>query len=130
MATVNEELARFLCSKRQFSIENKRVKHGAFLPHKGATSVFMVVGLAISEMWDIGQAHVVEASGRTLHGCALIMMEHVRECGLELDPDNVPPRHASIVGWPSSKGEQKLRAMDLAARATLRLPFPLLASES
>ena len=122
MNAVSEELARFLCHRREFNAESGRVKPRAFLPPNGATSVFMVVGLAANEIWNMGQTHVARPPDRCIRGCAFIMMKDVRECGLELDPDNDPPRHANIVGWPPEKSERKLRAMDLSVRATLRLP--------
>lgn len=38
-------------------------------------------------------------------------------------PDNVPERHANIVGWPNEKDKQisLVAAQELAAIATLRL---------
>jgi hypothetical protein len=119
---LNQELARFLCSRTHFSPTKRRVKYSAFLPSGNATSVFMVVGLTTDQVWELARTHVAKPSNRTVHGCAYVGLEHVRRCRLEVDPDNSPPRHANIVGWPENKAERKSRAIDLAAKATLGLP--------
>jgi hypothetical protein len=37
-------------------------------------------------------------------------------------PDEPPVRHANITGWPQTKDEIKVKAMELAAKAALVLP--------
>ena len=49
------------------------------------------------------------------------MATTVRETGLTIDPDNDPPRHANILGWPEEKSEQKLIALELSESAKLKL---------
>ena len=60
-------------------------------------------------------------TARTLHGRADILASQVEVVGLRLKPDNVPERHAEIVGWPQAKDEQLSLAQQLAAVALLRL---------
>jgi len=56
-----------------------------------------------------------------VYGFANIIASAVCEMDLDVDPDNNPPRHADIVGWPQEKSERMLIAQELAAKATLRL---------
>ena len=58
---------------------------------------------------------------RTLHGRADIQALNILEINLQVNPDNIPPRHANIIGWPELKEEQKSIAQELAAKASLRL---------
>jgi hypothetical protein len=117
-----ELLTRFLTSRNHYSPHNRRVKYGAFMPPSDLRlSVFRVEGLSNVEIWEIGEKNVVQKSEKTLHGRAEIKTIEVTEKGLSVDPDNNPPRHASIIGWYQDKGKQKLIAMELAAEAALEL---------
>ena len=84
-------------------------------------SVFRVEGLDNNKIWQIGEKKVVSQSGKTLYGRAEIRAQLVEKTGLSIDPDNNPPRHANIIGWPLEKNEQKLIALELAKEATLEL---------
>jgi hypothetical protein len=103
------------------------VKHQAFLPMRNPetllleTSVFRISHLKDDEIWDIGQREVIRNSGRRLHGRADIILSKVLENGLSISPDDPPPRHANIVGWPDEESKQKMIAIALAAEAQLRL---------
>ena len=66
-------------------------------------SVFQIEGLDENLIWEIGTTHVAEPGNRTLHGRGDITVAAVSETGLGLSPDNEPPRHANIVGWPEEK---------------------------
>jgi hypothetical protein len=92
-------------------------------------SVFRIRGLEEQEVWTMGRQHVLEpAVGRqpnaTLYGRAAVLVSAVFETGLQVDPDDTPPRHASITGWPEDKAEQKSTALELAGSAALRLRGP------
>lgn len=119
----DEMLARFLLSSRQFSREARRAKADAFIPHPHAElSVFRTHDLKDEAIWSLGLT-VAEPSGKTLHGRAELICETVRALGFEAVPDEPPPRHANITGWPrNDKGAQRLRALELAALAKLVLP--------
>lgn len=117
-----ESLSRYIMDKRQFSAQDRRVKYSAFLPARsGETSVFRIAGLLDYEIWEIGHREVAQKRGKRLLGRADISASHVLENSLKVKPDNNPPRHANIIGWPAEKSEQKLIAMELAAEAQLYL---------
>ena len=118
-----EPVARYLSQSGHFSQEKRRVKPHAFLPEPSrlATSVFRTHRLTESEIWALGETYVAGPTGRTLHGRADLLVSQVETLGLRLNPDNVPERHAEIVGWPQAKSEQLSLAQELAVVALLRL---------
>lgn len=117
-----ENLSRFILSKNHFSILHQRVKYAAFLPlPNGKTSVFRTSQLTDSEIWETGDKEVAQKRNMALLGRADISTYHVLYNRLRIIPDNDPPRHANITGWPEEKSEQKLIAMDLAEKAHLHL---------
>ena len=118
----NDPLARFLTSKNHYSRQNNRVRANAFLPPADRKlSVFQIKELAETEIWRIGETCISQPTGRTLHGRADISVLSVHNVDLKIDPNNKPPRHANIIGWPEEKSKQKLFALELAAKATLKL---------
>lgn len=118
-----EVLSRFIFSRNHFSPGNSRVKPDAFLPSRDPveTSVFRTTGLARGDVQSIGEG-VGSASSRSLKAWADVLAGAVYDVGLQVRPDNVPERHAAIVGWPAHKDEQLSLAQQLAEAATLRGP--------
>lgn len=102
------------------------MKHGAFLPSPNPetsvleVSVFRVFGLSDEEIWSIGDAGLRPPGRSTLYARGDLTVTSVERNRLQVAPDDVPPRHANIVGWPDEKSEQKLRAIELAASVLLR----------
>lgn len=86
-------------------------------------SVFRIDGLQLEEIWEIGQREVIDAmsQSRELKGIADVKALKVQENDLEIEPDNIPSRHANIIGWPEEKEKQKIIAQELAAEAKLVL---------
>ena len=120
--TDEDPLARFIFSEHHFAATTGRVKHQAFLPRPdGSTSVFAIRSLPESDIWELGQVFVATPGKRTLRARADAAVRDVLAASLEVVLDNTPPRHASIAGWPAEKSAQKVRAEELAARATLKL---------
>lgn len=121
----SESLARYLTHKNHYSPLHNSVRPAAFQPPSTLRlSVFRIAGLTLKEVWEIGEVDVINAMHpprKNLHGFADIKAAVVYEKSLDVDPDNNPPRHADIVGWPEEKSERNLIAQELAARATLRL---------
>lgn len=115
-----EILSRFIIRKSWIRSLNNTVKHDAFLPKDGETSVFRIYGIAENEIWDIGEREVAATRGHIL-GRADITASIIRRNGLEAIPKEPPIRHAVIANWPSERSEQKLIAMELAAEAQLRI---------
>ncbi|MDH3975577.1 MAG: hypothetical protein OEV42_14965 [Deltaproteobacteria bacterium] len=124
--TNNETISRFLTSRSHYSpnapLPAKRVKYGAFMPmmHEGKweCSVFRIDGLREDEVWHIGEAQIAKSS-RKVHGRADIQVLSIGKKSLNVEPDNNPPRHANIKGWPEEKSAQKLKAQELALEANL-----------
>jgi len=79
------------------------------------------MGLDHTQVRRVGDV-VGEPSGRTLRAWGNIVAGVVFTVGLDVRPDNVPERHAAIVGWPEQKDEQISLAQQLAESATLHLP--------
>ncbi len=123
----DSSVSRFILSKRHFSKEKNIVKHGAFLPIANSasgrleTSVFQTSGLRTGDIWKIGVNEVANKSGKNLYGRADVKTWNVEPLGLSVIPDDQPPRHANITGWPETRSEQKLFAIKLAADAELFL---------
>ena len=118
-----EVLSRFIFSRGHVSPTRGRVKPDVFLPSRNPreTSVFRTVGLDRTEVQRIGDM-VGEPSDRTLQAWGDVLAGIVFDVGLDVRPDNVPERHAAIIGWPEQKDEQISLAQQLAEAATLRLP--------
>lgn len=120
----NESLARFINQKRgYFSTDNNSVKAMTFMPPPDLRlSVFRIDGLKLEEVWTIAQREVIAVlpEPKTLYGMADIKASKVREFDLEIEPSNIPPRHADICGWPE-KAKIKSVAQQLAAEAKLIL---------
>ena len=119
-----ETIARYITSKRWYSRKKNIVKPQAFMPppiHR--LSVFRIDNLSETEIWKIGFNKVISKMNppRNLHGRADILALNILENNLQIEPDNIPPRHADIVGWPELKEEQKSIAQELAAKASLKL---------
>jgi len=119
--SLSEDLSKFIFNKSQFSSSNKRVKYSVFIPPSNRRlSVFRSTDLSENEVWEIGNAIGIERK-LTLLARADIRVASVTKTGLEIDVDDIPPRHANIVGWPDEDSEIKLKAMELAENAQLHL---------
>ena len=119
-----EDLTRFLTSKSQFN--SQMAKPAAFLPaHKDReTSVFRQGAQPPAALWVISDEYV--AGNRTVHGAAIVKAGDVRATGLDVFPEEPPPWHAAIRGWPwlendpeLQKAQQKELAMLVASKAIL-----------
>lgn len=101
---------------------DRSVRYNAFMPtSNGDVSVFCILGLVESKIWEMGDIQVARRRGKPLLGRADILVLNVINSNLQIDPDNKPPRHANIIGWPEEKSEQKLIALKMAANAQLHL---------
>ena len=119
-----ETLSRYITSKRWYSRKKNIVKPQAFMPPPNhRLSVFRIDNLSETEIWKIGFNKVISKMNppRNLHGRADILALNILENNIQIEPDNIPPRHADIVGWPELKEEQKSIAQELAAKASLML---------
>ena len=117
-------LSRYLLSRSLFSPQKKRVKSSAFLPPPDLKlSVFRVNGLTKKEIWELGEREVVQkqSTSKTLYGRADVKASKVWDVNLRIDPNDIPPRHADLIGWPEEKSARKLIALELAEQAALEL---------
>ena len=116
-----EKLTRFIFSKRHFSIANKIIKYGAFMPPPNSTdlSVFHISSLSESEVWKIGRRHV-ETEKRRLKARADFLAGNVYENNLEVVPDTQPhERHANITPFPADRSARDRIARKLALASEL-----------
>lgn len=114
-------LSRFIFSKRHFSIENRTVKYGAFLPPPDSAdlSVFFVSSLTNSEIWEIG-CEYVQTDQRKLKARADLTVENVYAVNLKVVPDTQPHElHANITPFPLDKRERTALARKLAVASKL-----------
>jgi hypothetical protein len=117
----NEILSRYIFSTRYFSRSPLRVKAEAYMPSRGEVSVFRINGLSEIAIWEIG-SDIARKRDRTLHARGDTKASDVMKLALEILPNEPPPRHAALVGWPENdKARQKLIALQVAAVATLVL---------
>ena len=91
------------------------------MPSREEVSVFRIDGLSETAIWEIG-SDVASKRDRTLYARGDTKAFDVIKLGLEIRPNEPPPRHADLVGWPENdKPRQKLIALQVAAVATLVL---------
>ena len=116
----DEVLARFVLFERWIRNDNT-VKPDAFIPPYGSTpnlSVTRHIGLSNSQIWEIGRG-VAATRQLPLHGRADTECSVVKSQELTVSPaplcDN--QNHANIIGWPTSKPEQKIKALEIAKMA-------------
>ncbi len=121
----DEILSRYIFDKNWYRSLDQSVMYTAFMPRSDDlhVSVFRTSGLGEPNVWSIGE-RVGQESHRTLRGRGDIVAVEVRKQNLDIDPDNHPPRHANIVGWPQEKHKRQEIAQVLASSATLRLRTP------
>lgn len=120
----NESLARYLTSQRHYNLQTRSVRPSAFEPPSDLRlSVFRIDGLSIEQVWENGLVNVIGAmtQTRTLYGMGKIKASAVRDVHLDIDADDIPPRHACLIGWPEEKYRRMSIAQELAASARLIL---------
>lgn len=116
-----EILSRFLTQKDQFKTAIPATglivaKASAFLPYpryKNA-SVFREK-TDLEELQQIWMR--VNTSGRPLKGIAYVKALDVRRAGVEVTPEEPPPAHANIEGWPWFENDpqtQKSQQLEIA----------------
>ena len=116
-------LTRFIFSKKHFSIENRTVKYGAFLPPPNSAdlSVFFTSSLTNNEVWQIGREYV-QTEERKLKARADLSVENVYAINLKVIPDTQPHElHANITPFPLDKRERTALARKLAVVSRLEI---------
>lgn len=127
--TDTERLSRYVMNEDDFSVTRSEVKFRAFLPHRrdNELSIMRTEALEEPDVWALGAA-VALASGRTVYARGDFLAPHVRASfvdpwRLSVRPDEPPPRHALIEGWPAATEPEirKSLAQQLRANAQLRV---------
>ncbi len=115
-------VARFLTQKGHYSSEKNIVKPSAFLPNRNReTSVFGIDNLSHQEIISIGLNNISTQSGTAPKGRAEILTKEIYNAKLDIDYNDIPPRHCNIINWPEQKHSQKLKALILASKSVLYL---------
>lgn len=117
-----ETLSRFIFSSGHFAATKGIVKYRAFMPDPyDDLSVFRTSDWTEERIWEQGKAD----SERTLKARGDLLASVVMEAEeLFIDPDDEPPEHANIKGWPAGPENKSKRmeiAMSLAFEAKLLL---------
>lgn len=119
----DETLSRFLTQKDQYKMGVPDVglivaKATAFLPYPKYknTSVFRKTTNLddLQKLWE-----AVNTSGRALKGVAFVKALDVRRAGVEVKPEEPPPAHANIEGWPWFDNDpllQKSQQLEIATQ--------------
>lgn len=117
-----EIIGRFINQRSYYRPSEGTVKHNAFMPaSNGELSVYRISNLINEQVWAIGDEFVANR-GRNILGHAKVLASCITTEGLLILSKPKPhPLHADVVNWPESKSEQKLKAMLLAANASLKL---------
>ena len=105
-ARAEGDLARFAVEKTKLATEAQIASE--FRPTKQErVSISRIDGLDCDDIVEVG-LDVVErhAVASELHGWVEFTHDDVTALGLEIDYDEIPPRHANIVAWPGGKGKR------------------------
>ena len=125
----SEKLTRFIFSKSHFSVQNKTVKYGAFIPPPDSEdrsicspdlSVYDISGLSESEVWMIGRQYVQGI--RSIKARADLSVQDVHSNNLKVtSAPQLHERHANITPFPSDRltCEQIARRLALASQLVL-----------
>jgi len=112
----DEDIARFLTQSNQFN--SFGAKPSSFLPNPKYknTSVFrdVVDPSVLRNVWE-----ATSTGNRSLKGAAVCKAAAVRVCRLDVQPEEPPPKHANIVGWPWIESDlelQKAQQLELAVQ--------------
>jgi hypothetical protein len=109
-----ETVTRFVCYSRHLYLGEDRAKPSAYLPRNGMTSVFRTAGLDVHAIQRLGEEHLKQpAPIAAAESTASLILD----TGLRFKADNIPARHANIIGWPTRKEEQRLLALKIVASA-------------
>jgi hypothetical protein len=115
-----ELLARYIYSSNRIRSSDLTVKPSAFMPPDNLElSVTRHLTLKEDELWIIGEIICSDRSEPTLHGRADIetIIARNQDLDVKADPKEQNHSHAIIIGWPSDKPQQKMKAIELAKSA-------------
>ncbi len=119
----DEIVTHYILSTSEYSVQKSQVKARALEPSPldQSTSVFRIHALQENEIWQLGHENVNIPGNQTLRGRADISITSITSVSLQIRPDEPPPRHALVFGWPEQKDAMMPIAQELAAQASLPL---------
>lgn len=80
------------------------------------TSVFRTSGLNRSEVKALSK---MARKDKGPYAAGHVAAKDITNKKVSLEPDNIPERHASIIGWPATREDQMEIARDLANSSEL-----------
>jgi len=121
-----ERISRFIFHKKYMNEAKGWVSPAAFMPSTAtkSTSVYRTGSCHERRIWLIGDLFVARKLKPQRHVLARadVQADIILNEGLAIVAKPSPhPRHADVTSWPDDKPLQKIKAVTLAARATLRL---------
>jgi hypothetical protein len=117
----DELLTRFVLFPAHVRNSDNTVKQDAFMPHpRVELSLTRHLHATDEELWREGE-RVAKLRTRPLHGRAFVLANAFTDEGLSVEakpiiPEN--PNHVDVVYWPADKAAQKMKAVQIAAKAT------------
>ncbi len=115
----DEQVARFVISKRWIRIANNSVKPDAFIPHPHIElSVTRHKNITTEKIWAHGES-VAANRNKTLYGRADVRVGDVRKESIDVVARPIAgenPNHACLIDWPSEKSHQKQIAQEIVAK--------------
>jgi len=111
----DDELTRFIRPKqKRYVTSDGGVRTAAFSTgNDGKVSVFVTSNMLLNDIWGHGDAHFPHE----IIGRAYLKAQVVLDEGLGIDFNNVPPKHADIIGFPDAKDLNLAKRQALAAKA-------------
>jgi hypothetical protein len=123
-----ERLSRYITNKGEFSVTKNEVGFRAFLPASKDVelSIMRTEHLSEAEVWAHADTFIAQPSGRTIYARGDFLAPDVRASiiepwRLDVQPDDDPPRHALIVGWPPATELEIRKSLAQQVRAKARL---------
>ena len=97
----NDELTRFIRPKqKKYVTKDGQMRTAAFSAGQdGKISVFVTTDMSLNSIWEHGDSYFPHE----IIGRAYLLANIVFDEGLGVDFDNIPPKHANIVGFPEEK---------------------------
>jgi len=91
------------------------------MPPASGLSVYRTCGCQEEKVWWLGERYVYRKrkDGKPILARADLMAADFFEQNLEVKKHPYPhPRHANVIGWPDDKPSRKMKATELANKAT------------
>ena len=111
----DDELTRYIRPKqKRYITEDGKVRTAAFSTGSdGKISVFVTSNMLLNDIWAHGDEHFPQE----IIGRAYLDAQVVFDEGLSIDFNDIPPKHADILGFPDNQELNLSKRQALAAEA-------------